>query len=78
MSYVSSNMSPCMTCQYDCNGCHFPGGEFNGRISTDKSGCITHRSNYAANYRPMVKRKRMVKSVYDFDVIQSYKTLRHV
>lgn len=77
--FQKSGLSPCATCAYEVNGaCTAPGGEFNGRSHIDRSGHIVQCDRAVAWSRPMVKRKRAVKSIYDFDLIQSYKTVRHV
>lgn len=77
--YQKSGLSPCATCDYEREGvCRAPGGEFNGRSHTDKAGNISVCDRKVQSYRPKVKRKRVAKSIWDFDLIQTYKTLRHV
>ena len=74
-----SMMSPCATCAYEVDGaCTAPGGEFNGRSHIDRAGHIVQCDRKVVWSRPMVKRKRSVKSIYDLDLIQTYKTVSHV
>lgn len=78
-TYKQSMMSPCATCAYEVDGaCTALGGEFNGRSHIDRAGHIVQCDRAVAWSRPMVKRKRAVKSIYDLDLIQTYKTVRHV
>lgn len=78
-TYKQSMLSPCATCAYEVDvACTAPGGEFNGRSHIDRAGHIVQCDRKVVWSRPMVKRKRAVKSIYDLDLIQTYKTVRHV
>lgn len=77
--YQSSGMSPCATCDYGVAGeCSAPGGAFGGRSHTDKVGNIVYCDRKIGKSLPMVKRVRTARSVYDFDLIETYKSVRHV
>lgn len=78
-THTARKMPQCIDCMFGMDGhCTAAGGMFNGLTRTDKHGDVMMCSNKVGFPRAKAKRIRVVKGICDMDILDSYKSLRHV